>query len=1163
MLKQTDTTTAAWLAVCCTVLFIFFPTAAAAQGVTTATIRGEVVDDAGEPLPGANVVAVHQPSGTQYGTSTSTNGRYTLPNVRVGGPYAIEVSFVGYQTQRETGIRLGLGETRTLNFTLNPGTQELGEVEIVADRGAVFSRERTGISNNISEEEIDRAPSVSREIADFARLTPQAIVGNDDDDGSSISIAGQNNRYNSVFIDGAVANDVFGLAAQGTDGGQTGASPISIDAIEQFNIEISPYSVTQSFFGGGAINAITRSGTNQFEGSFSYERRGDALAGDLATGESFPDFNNNRYVGRVGGPIIENKLFFFGNFDILRQETPQPFVGFGQFRGAELNSEAAVTDFVDFLDQTLGFNPGAFGNKTGLLDSDKFLGKLDWNISANHRASLRYSYSQSDNVDAFRSTSRSLNFGSRSEVFPNTTQIAALELNSTFGSRFANKLILSYKDVEDDRNTNLNRPFPTVDIDDGPASINIGGEPFSTTNFLAQKVYTLTNDFNAYFGNHTITIGTHNELYDLNNKFVPFNYGWYFYDSIDAFKQSACAAAENPGSISECAQFGPDFEPGNSFLLRGFSLRDDDPSTPGFEEQIGDNAGIVGEFNAIISGFYLQDEWQATDRLRLTAGLRVDIPKILDDPPFANPEDPAVPNDPSLDPRRTTIPAIEQFYDMNGAAPGQVPDAVFHWAPRVGFNFDVFGDQRTQLRGGTGVFTSRQPFVWPGGMFLNNGTNSGQVGNFGPNEFRPDPQNGLTVAETQGRDPSSLIPAGRLEMFEEDYRLPRFWRTSLGIDQQLPGGWIGSLEGQYTNTLQNILVTNVNLLPSNETLDGPDNRPIWVPDRYDNSAVGAFSGDQKIDNRYSNIHRVGNTDRGYAYDVSARLRNTYQEIFGLPNALTMDVSYTYGDSYVVNDGTSSQINSLWDGVEHVNGANNVGLSRSDFSIGNRVLARASYRQVFGRNVATTFSLVYVGQSGRPFSYVIDNSDELVLEDGDPNSLVYVPRSASELTFEPTTVGGVEITPEQQAAALDQFISENDYLSQRRGEYTERNADRTPWEGVVDLNFKLELFGDIVGRQQKVELTANIFNFSDMLGEIVGADWGERYIGSTQFEPIQFESFQDPENGDYTPVYTAEIINVEDGQFRGAIDQDEVFDLRETGSTYSSQWQMRFGVRYTF
>jgi len=362
----------------------------------------------------------------------------------------------------------------------------------------------------------------------------------------------------------------------------------------------------------------------------------------------------------------------------------------------------------------------------------------------------------------------------------------------------------------------------------------------------------------------------------------------------------------------------------------------------------------------------------------------------------------------------------------------------------------------------------------------------------------------------------------------------------------------------------------VNLLPANGTLDGPDNRPIWIEEDYDNDAIGDFSRDQFIDGRYANIHRVGNTSRGYSYDVSARLRNTFEQLLDGPNALSVDVSYTYGDAYALNDGTSSQLNSIWDGVEHVNGANSLELSRSDFSLGHRILGRASYRQLFGRNVATTISLVYDGQSGRPFSQVISNSDEMVNESGDPNSLLYVPRSASEFTFAPTTIGDATISPEQQAAALDQFIRESDYLSQRRGAYAERNAERSPFEGVVDLNFKLELLGDLVGRQQKVEITANIFNFSDMVGDLLGLDWGNRYFNSSQFEPLNFEEFVDPDNGDYTPVYTAQVLDVIDTDgdnvpdtFAGAIDQDDVFDLLETGSTYSAQWQMKFGVRYTF
>jgi len=1158
---------------------ILLPAEALAQGVTTATVRGQVVDRDGQPLPGANVISIHQPSGTKYGASTDANGRFTIPNVRVGGPYQITASFVGYQSQREAGLRLELGETRRLQFTLREQTAELSGVEVIAERGAVFDQERTGISNNISEEEIDAAPTLDRSIADFARLTPQAYVANDDDDGAAISIAGQNNRYNSIFIDGAVSNDVFGLAATGTDGGQAGATPISIGAIEQFEVDISPFDVTQSFFAGGAINAVTRSGTNEYRGSFFYERRGDEVGGigfaeSLPGEEAFPEFSDDRYIVNVSGPIIKDKLFFFANADIRRSSSPQPFAdgGFSGYRGANINSQSDVDEFVSFVEETLDFNPGSFQGNASTVDSDKFFGKLDWNINENHRLSARYNYSQTDNIDAFGSDNNSLNFSSRFEVFPNTTQVGALELNSTFGNRFANKLILSYKNVEDDRGTNVSTPFPTINVDDGPAEIQFGAEPFSTTNLLEQEVFTLTNNFNVYLGDHTLTVGTHNEFYDLNNKFAPFNFGWYFYNSVEDFRQSACAATENPGSISGCSQFGPNPDPANVFVLRGFSLRADDPNTPEFEENIGDNADITGQFNSIIVGGYIQDEWQVSDRLRVTAGLRIDVPKVLDDPPFADPSEAVVPDDPAINPLNSTIPAISRYYRMDGVAPGQVPDANLHWAPRLGFNFDAFGDQRTQVRGGLGVYTSRQPFVWFGGMFLNNGTNTGEVGSFGPNPLRPDPSNGLTVADTDGRDPSSLIPAGRLEMFQQDYLLPRFLRYALGVDQQLPLGFVGTLEGQYTNTLQNITVTNVNLLPANESLDGPDNRPIWAPDQYDRASVAQFSDGQFIDGRYSNIHRVGNTSRGYSYDITARLRKVFEEVGGLRNAIATDVSYTWGESWVVNDATSSQLNSIWDGVEHVNGANNLGLSRSDFSIGHRVLARVNYRQQFGSNFAANLSVIYNGESGRPFSYVIDNSDEMVRENGDTNSLVYVPRNASALTFQDTEIDGLTVTAAQQAAAFEQFISENEYLDQRRGGYAERNADRTPWEGVVDLNLRFEFFGDLIGgRQQKLEVIANIFNFSSMLGEIVGQDsWGDRFAGNSQFRPIQFEGFADEDGGDFTPVYTAEIVEVTDvngdgtaDRFDGAISQDDINSRIITGSTYSSQWQLKLGVRLGF
>jgi hypothetical protein len=1161
------------------------PLTALGQGTTTASMRGQVVDaESGEPLAGANVVAVHQPSGTQYGSAVGPNGRYNLANLRVGGPYVVRVSFVGYQTKEEQDISLGLGETRRLNFELQEQTADLEEVQVVAEEGEVFSKQKRGLSTTVSEDEIQSAPTLDRTIADFARLTPQAIVGNDDDDGASISIANQNNRYNSVFIDGAVSNDVFGLSATGLDGGQTGGTPISTDAIQQFNIEISPFDVTQSYFAGGAINAITRSGTNQFKGSLAFEYRDQNFTQDLPDAP-FPEFNNRRIVGRLGGPIIKDKLFFFVNADINRENSPQPFEGgFEDFEGTQIQSQQDLDDFLGFVESTLGdrYDPGQLFGQATTLDSDKFLGKIDWNINSNHQLSARYSYTESVNVDAFGGNPEEIAFSSRNEVFPNTTQIGALELNSTFGNQVANKLIVSYKSVEDDRDTNLDQPFPTIDIDDGDAEIQLGGEPFSTVNFLTQEVVTLTDDVDIFLGDHTLTVGTHNEFYDIANKFVPFNYGWYIFPddqdengtAIDEFKETVCASLENPGSACE----GIDAEIRNSVFARGFSLRDDNNLADGtFNEVIGDETNAQGAFRALNTSLYIQDEWTATDRLTLTAGVRVDVPIYLDDPAYADPDLERIPDNPELNPRTTTIPTIENFYSMNGARPGDTPTPNLHWAPRAGFNFDVFGNQETQLRGGTGVFTSRQPFVWPGGMYLNNGTNTGTVDfEFGANEFRPNPANGLTVQEVQGRSPSELIPSGRLEMFEEDYLNPRRWRTSLGLDQQLPGGFVATLEGQYTKVLSDVLVTNVNLRPSNGTLDGPDNRPIWIPSEYESGAEDfTQAGDVRIDSRYSNIHRVGNTSRGYSYNVTARIQNTFETE---TSALTTDLSYSYGDKYTVNDGTSSQINSLWDGVEHVNGANNIGLSRSDFSSGHRVLARLTYQQQFLERFALTASLIYDGQSGRPFSYVIGNSANMVQERGEDNSLLYVPQSTSQLTFgriDPDD--GPDLTPETQAAALEQFISENDYLSTIRGGYAQRNADRTPWEGVVDLSLRLDVFQELFGRQQSLQITADVFNFSAMVGSFTesiglgfGDEWGERYFGSSQVELTSFREFEDPDNGDYTPVYTVEVIDEAfDTNGDGVADrirvedQDEIFNEIRTGSNYSSQWQMKLGVRYSF
>lgn len=1105
-------------------LVLFVPLLALGQGVTTSSIKGKIIDENGEPLPGANIVATHEPSGTTYGASSNSKGNFYLPNMRVGGPYTVRVTFVGYQSIQREGLTLNLGETRNLSFNLREKTEELGEVQVVA-RGDVFDVERTGVTTNIGEQDIENNPTVGRDLADFTRNIPSAYVANSDDDGPAISIAGQNNRYNSIFIDGAVSNDVFGLSAQGTNGGQTGATPISLDAIEQFQVDLSPYDVSQGGFTGGAINAVTRSGSNTLEGSAYFYRRSEQLAGktplaiqqyrpENVDAERLPAFDNNRFGFRLGGPIVEDKLFFFVNGEILRSETPRPFGG--TYDGAtDLSTIGNLGSF--FENNGIDYDPGAYRDKNSLLDSEKVLAKIDWNINKDHNLTLRHNYVKAENIDAFQSDESAINFGGRNEVFPSTTHTSALELTSTFGQNKSNKFILGYTSVRDDRGVNGQR-FPTINIEDGSGDIFLGNEPFSTANLLEQDIFTITNDFNIFAGDHTITIGTHNEFYDIANLFIPFNYGWYFFSDqndsgtgFDEFQQAIRAVND------------PTIDPPNSFVLRGFSLVDR-------EAGVGDNSQNIGAFNAFQLGFYIQDEWQVTDNLRLTGGIRLDIPKITTEPRFADGV------------FQTTLPSVSNFHDLKGARPGETPDAQLYISPRFGFNWDVFGDKTTQVRGGLGEFLGRVPFVWPGGMFLNNGANTGILERFGQNPFRPNPQNGLTQADF-GRSVDELIPSGRLEIFEDDFKYPRVFRTSLGVDQRLPYGIIATLEGQYTNTLSNINIKNINLRPLNETMDGPDNRPIYA---YEFNGDNIDPQGTLIDDRYSNIHRVGNTSKGYTYNITASLQKRFRDNF------FAKVAYTYGDAYAVNDGTSSQLNSIWDGVEHVYGANNVGLSRSDFSTGHRFILNLNYRKEFLNNLATSISVFWEGVSGRPFSYVIGGSDEMIGENGGSTALMYVPSTASELTF----VGsqGEQLA---QAQKLERFISSSDYLNSRRGEYVNRNGSRAPFESIIDLKIEQELFANILDRKQTLSLTVDIFNFTNLLGEMFDQEWGKRYSVGSQVAPIRFEGFQDPQNGDFTPTYQVTLpdnVNSEEDLFDR--------DIQDFG-TYSARWQMQVGVRYTF
>lgn len=1047
------------------------------QGNTTSSLNGRVTDANGESLPGATVVAVHNPTGSRYGNITNADGFYRIPNMRVGGPYTVTVTFVGYKEFTQENVFLTLGQAFRINVELQEDAVTLEGVEVVADRGGVFDGNRTGAETNVGLEQINATPTVARAIGDFARFTPQAII-DEGNDGFSISIGGQNNRYNSIYIDGAVNNDVFGLAGSGTNGGQTGVSPISVDAIEQFQIQVAPFDVRVSGFAGGAINAVTRSGSNEFEGSVYNFWRNERFAGKTPTDregadrERLAEFSARTYGVRVGGPIIKDKLFFFVNYERQNDETPQPF----DFNDYEGDADAAkITELRNYLN-TFGYDPGTIDGNPVVLDSDKLTARFDYNINQNHKVTARYSFVDAFNVEGVRSSPRTLNFYKRSETFQSTTNSISAEWAATLGADKSNKLTVGYVTVRDDRDPF--EDFPTVNIEDGRGFLRIGAEEFSTANLLNQDVLTINNNFEWYKGRHTMTFGVNAEFYKVENLFIAQNYGRYLFASIDDF-------ITNQPAID---------------YFRLFSNVDD---------ITGDGSAAAARFNSSLFGLYVQDEFQVNDDLKLTLGVRVDRPAFDDTPNNAEFND-------------NVIPLIESFgYDLQGATVGDFIDGYFAFAPRFGFNWDVMGDRSFQVRGGAGIFTSRIPLVWPGGAYNNNGLNLGSIDERGfDGRFIADPFN-----QPGQRDPNNQ--SGNIDLYAKDFKIPQVAKFNLAFDKRLgSSGFIWSVDALYTKTIQALTYQNLNLKRATENLTGTgDDRPIY--NRRDEIAP-----------QYGRIILTSNTTEGYTYNFSTTL--TMPMMSGFQGS----ISYNYGDAYNIFDGTSSQNSSQWRDLSSIGGRNfDQPLVRSDFSQGHRFIAQVSYRKEWTENLASQIGLVWEGRSGRPFSYIYNDSGRLNNEDSRERNLIYVPVDQNDIILVDDNNAG---TAAEQWAALNAFIESDDHLSERRGQYAERNASRAPFISVFDLRFVQDFMINAGGKKHTLQFTADIYNFGNMLN----ADWGRRYFVPSTFQLLNFEGFQADGT---TPTFT----------FDGVEGNDPSTNRIDDSGLQSSRWQMQLGIRYIF
>ena len=1040
-----------WFPVAVLALLCLSTTALFGQGVTTAAIGGKVESTTGEALPGANIIAVHVPSGTTYGTSSRPNGRYTIPNVRVGGPYTLTVSFVGYKRSVQENVWTTLSQTLDLNFKMAEEAIQAAEVVITAERSAVMSAGRTGAATNFSKLALATMPTISGRLQDFARLTPEARGGS--------SFVCQDNRYNNTTVDGSYFNNSFGLAGQ--PGERTGVAPISLDAIEQVQVNIAPYDVRQGNFVGAGVNTVTKSGTNNFTGSVAYGWRHQGLVGTKVGDLTYNPgkFQYDKLTVSVGGPIIKNKLFFFVNYEGDKTEQPGTTYtanpGGAPVTGSMTRVLASDLDALSsFLTTKFQYSPGTYAGYNFATPGKRYLAKLDFNLDQNNKLVLRYNRldSQTDvllsnssslggstsSSNGRRSGTQALNFsGSNYKILENNWSIIG-EWSSVVSNNMANNLIVGYT-YSDESRGDVGKLFPFVDImNAGTVYTSFGSEPFTPNNELRYSSYQIQDNFTVDLGNHVLTFGFSGEKYRSENVFFPGKQSVYVYSSLADFYTDANDYLANPNRTTSPVTL-------NRFQVRYNNI-------PG-------QVKPLQPLDVYYVGAYAQDEWQVSKTLRLTMGLRFDVPSF-GETGFKNA------NADSL-----------AFRDENNAPvkylTAKLPDAKVLFSPRVGFNWDVFGDRTTQVRGGTGIFTGRPAYVWISNQIGNTGVLTGflNVTNTKNYPFNPDPEKYKPTAVTGA--PASTY---ELALTDPDFKFPQQWRSNIAVDQKLPFGMVGTLEFLYGREVNGIYYLNANQTQPNGAFTGPDNRPRWIPVTGTNVA--------RINQNVQNAVVMKNQDKGFSYSISASLERP------LADGLYGKIAYNYGVSKNTVDPGSIAFGS-WSSNQVPGNPNNAPLAFSTNSPGHRIFASLSYRAEYFDIGATTVSLFYDAVTIGNGSYTY--SGDLNGDGNSSNDLIYVPKNKSEMNFVQYTASGVTFTPDQQADAWEAYINQDKYLSSRRGQYAERAGTFLPMVFRADVSVVQEVFADLLEKKQTLQFRLDILN----IGNLINKSWGgsQRFVSN--------------------------------------------------------------------
>ena len=1068
--------------------------------ITTSAISGIVANENKEVLVGASIHATHLPTGTQYTTTANKSGVYVLPAVRVGGPYTIHASFVGYKMGEVTEVNTQLGLTSNVDFVLIDEVKALKEVVIGTTRNSIFSKERTGAAQQFSRRELTSIPITgARTIDGITKYNPF---------GNGNSFGAQDSRMNNFTIDGSQFNNNFGLGSSAQAGGRTGASAISLDAVDQLQVNVAPFDIRQSGFTGAGINAVTRSGTNEIEGSVYQTQRDNSsrYVGNNARGTTVTaaKFDEKVQGFRLGAPIIKNKLFIFGNYEqIERTEPGTTWISAGSpLTGSQVSRVrySAMDSLSKFMQSKFNYTTGPWEGYSNVNSSNKFLIRADWNINDKNKLTARYVHhnssaeiniSNSQSAGAGNRTTQfnAMSFKNSGYIIQDNTRSAVLELNSKFTNTLHNNLIVSYDKQIEDR-AYMSNLFPTIDIREGSATYtSVGFDPFTPDNKLNYWTFNITNNLTRYFDKHTVVAGVNFQRYQSNNLFFPASNGVYIFNSLNDFYTAANQSLAANGAPST-------FAPAR-FQFRYSAL----PS----------GVAPMQTLESSRTDFYLQDEFNGFKNLKLTAGLRANIIAF---------ENTALENK-----------AITAMTFANGEKwnTGIMPKTQVLFEPRLGFNWNVKGTGKTQVRGGTGVFTGRPPYVFLSNQIGNNGVLSGFIDVSGTAAAAY----GFTANPNQYFIPSTptLPSTFDLALTDPNYKMPQVWKNNIAVDQKLPWlGLIASVEVLYNKTLNAVHYYNTNLDKPVGNLLGVDTRPLYA---------GTDAG-VRVNDNVSMAAVLTNKNGAYNRSITYKIEKP------ISKGLWGYVAYTNAQAEDFMSAGSIASGS-WQSAVSVFGNNTLNLSTSDFVVRNRIVGLLGYRLDYGKKYggATTVTLGYVGAQNNPFSYIV--AGDLNGDRVSNNDLVYVPQNTADIRFASLTVGTTVYTEAQQQAAFDAFINQDSYLSTRRGQYAERNALDLPFLHRFDFSVAQDVFVNIKKKRNAFQVRFDILNFGNMLNN----KWGvSQRAGAPQL--LNFVS----RDAAGVPTY----------RFATQRDATSTYLAKDTyqyNSSVFDVWTAQLGIRYTF